>query len=205
MDEPEEDLLDKILGDDKDLVEDGVDVNIWLEVEEVSNVGEVEKTAIDNQRGDYDVAVLLDVSMFMQIGTNPAQKLTEIAKPVTVVVPISDELLMDYEHREYKVIRVHNGIAEEISATVDPVAKTLTFTTDRFSTYAIAYKSPAGNGGGTGNTGNSGTSSDKTNRTGTENPATGDTTDLEKYLYMMLLSGAALVSLLAMKRRKQNW
>ncbi len=40
----------------------------------------------------------------------------------------------------YKIIRVHNGSSEVIVPAHDQSAHTLTFETDKFSTYAIAYE-----------------------------------------------------------------
>ena len=45
--------------------------------------------------------------------------------------------------RTYEVLRVHEGVVSVIPVTFDADAKTLTFETDRFSAYAIAYKDTA--------------------------------------------------------------
>lgn len=52
--------------------------------------------------------------------------------------------------RSYEVIRVHDDKASVIPSSFDADAKTLTFETDRFSAYAVAYKDAVDEGiGGT--------------------------------------------------------
>lgn len=51
--------------------------------------------------------------------------------------------------RSYEVIRVHDGKASVIPSSFDADAKTLTFETDRFSAYAVAYKDATENDGKT--------------------------------------------------------
>jgi hypothetical protein len=55
--------------------------------------------------------------------------------------------------RTYRVIRMHNGVAEILEGTYDPATHMFTFETDRFSTYALTYQdvntTPAKNNGGT--------------------------------------------------------
>lgn len=45
-------------------------------------------------------------------------------------------------HAEYKILRDHNGTIEEITATYDPATGTLSFTTDAYSIYALAFNDP---------------------------------------------------------------
>ena len=40
----------------------------------------------------------------------------------------------------YGVIRIHNGVAENVNVIYNEKDNTITFATDRFSTYAIIYK-----------------------------------------------------------------
>ena len=50
------------------------------------------------------------------------------------------------------MVRVHDGVAEILSSVYDEKEQTLTFKTDRFSTYAIIYNEESGTGnGGNGN------------------------------------------------------
>ena len=56
--------------------------------------------------------------------------------------------------RTYEVIRIHDGKAEVIPSDFHAETKTISFTTDKFSTYAVAYidtdKSVSSGGSGTG-------------------------------------------------------
>jgi hypothetical protein len=44
------------------------------------------------------------------------------------------------QNRNYKIVRIHEGVVTVIEGTYDPVTYLFTFETDRFSTYALAYE-----------------------------------------------------------------
>ena len=60
---------------------------------------------------------------------------------ITLTVPYS----IYASDRTYSIIRVHDGIAENLGGTYDNASRELTFYTDKFSTYAVVYA--ASNGG----------------------------------------------------------
>lgn len=60
----------------------------------------------------------------------------ELDTPVSVTVKLDVSLA---GNEGYQVVREHEGTAEPIETTYDDVTGQLTFETDRFSTYAIAY------------------------------------------------------------------
>jgi len=65
--------------------------------------------------------------------------------PITLTLkPISIRIVIPEAARgkaEYKVFRVHGGVVEELSTTYDPDTFTLTFATDKFSTYGVTFES----------------------------------------------------------------
>jgi hypothetical protein len=67
-----------------------------------------------------------------------------------------------YSGRNFELIRVHDGVATAIAGTYDEKTHVFTFETDKFSTYALAYKDSAVAGG-------------TTNSTQPTSPKTGDT------------------------------
>lgn len=58
-------------------------------------------------------------------------------RQIGIILTIPDSIYAP--DRTYSVIRVHDNEAENIGGTYDRANRTLTFYTDRFSTYAIAY------------------------------------------------------------------
>ena len=60
---------------------------------------------------------------------------TETSTPITITIP------EDYAGRDsYHILRLHNGVVDVLETTYDSENNTLTFETDRFSTYAVAYE-----------------------------------------------------------------
>lgn len=50
--------------------------------------------------------------------------------------------------REYKIIRLHDGVTDVLSGSFNESTNEFTFETDKFSTYAIAYADRPVNDGG---------------------------------------------------------
>lgn len=59
---------------------------------------------------------------------------------MVIQLTLSDQLK---GHAEYKVLREHNGTVTEIPAVYDPATGTLSFSTNGFSVYALAFNDPA--------------------------------------------------------------
>lgn len=93
--------------------------------------------------GEDTVAQYLDLKVIMTVETEDGQvtgEVTELGKELTFTIAIPEALQNTEEGvtREFYIIRVHNGVAETLEVTVNEDG-TLSFTTDRFSTYALAY------------------------------------------------------------------
>ena len=93
----------------------------------------------------------LDINLFAEINKadGSAYKADKkIAEPgesfsISVTIPAG---LLDVEDgytRTFHVIRVHDGVAEILDTAYNEESRELTFKTDRFSTYAIAYTDKA--------------------------------------------------------------
>ncbi len=65
--------------------------------------------------------------------------ITELDESTTVKLTLSDDLK---GHAEYMILREHEGTVEEIEGVYDANTGTLTFDTDAYSTYALAYNDP---------------------------------------------------------------
>ena len=108
-------VSDSVKAEDKKLVNDNLVGNTLGQILNITLVKEVEstKTEVKETNAGLKISVDLDDSL--------------VNKDSSI-------------ERTYKVIRVHDGKTEILDASYDASGKKVTFTTDKFSTYAIVYK-----------------------------------------------------------------
>jgi hypothetical protein len=85
--------------------------------------------------------------------------------------------------RRYVVIRLHDGVVTTLETTFDSTTNKLAFSTDRFSTYAIAYTDEA-----VGSLVTSGS------------PKTGDTANIPAMLALMAVAGMMMARPVRLKK-----
>lgn len=171
---------------EKQQIANGADANVWLALDKVdlSTVPEADQAAILEKAkaymGEGTALTYFDASLFKQIAGQLAEKVAEPGISIKLTIKIPAELLTNDQNvtREYTIIRLHNGQVEEIKGAFNEAAGEFSFETDKFSTYAIAYKDTAksngGNGNGNGNAGGN-TNTANTSATGTDTNAAADT------------------------------
>jgi len=142
LDTTDSELIGKVLTDD-DLTEmaHGADVKIYLTVDDITDtVSESDQTAIEDAVDDGNVGMYLNIDLHKSVGTNDTT-VFETSGAVTVTITVPDELINDLSNvvRTYRIIRMHNGIADVLNGDFDSGNGTFTFETDKFSTYALAY------------------------------------------------------------------
>lgn len=120
----------------------GKDVDIWLT--SVRGVSDADAAVIAANLNGWTLVDEIDLALFYRLDGIETQ-VHETVEPVTVRLTLPDSAVSTdaSKARSYEVIRVHDGKASVIPATYDADAKTLTFETDAFSAYAIAYKDAA--------------------------------------------------------------
>ena len=158
------------------------------------------------------MALYLDIAMFKQVGENEASRLTQLGDRVQICFKLADSLINTDKNvtRTYSIIRVHNGKAEIITPVFDAATKTLTFETDRFSTYAVVY-TDVENVPPTEETtppteettppAQETTPPTEETTPPADTPATGDSFHMMLWATMLVLSVAALIVLLAERKR----
>ncbi len=143
-------LAGKVLDNEAmDLVKGGMEASIWLESSR--GVTDTDTAAIAGALGDWTLAEEIDLALFYKVDGKTVQ-VHEANEPLVVSLTLPDSTTGDTSKktRSYEVIRVHDGKASVIPSSFDADAKTLTFETDRFSAYAVAYKDAVDEGiGGT--------------------------------------------------------
>ena len=143
LDTPAAELANKLLTKEEEkLMEQGVNINIDLQIKDVSqNVPAADKALVEKALDKNTVGLYLDITLTKQIGKNDAVKITETNGAVTVTVTVPENLRNTDEKvvRTYKVIRVHEGKTDILDAAFDAKTGKLSFSTDAFSTYAVVY------------------------------------------------------------------
>ena len=147
---PTEELKDMLLTEEeKQQVQNGTDIRIVLEVQDAGNsVSVSDRAAIQQALNGFTEGQYLNIDLYKLVGADRAD-ITETAKKIRIVITVPETLRnTDGDMtRTFAVIRVHDGRAE-VLADLDDSADTITIETDRFSTYAVAYKDNASGGVG---------------------------------------------------------
>ena len=92
------------------------------------------------------IAMYLDLKVVASVtknGTKFGDDVTvrETGTPVKFTIALDDSFIntKNTVDRTYQVVRIHNGVVDVLPATFNADSKTITFETDKFSTYAVMY------------------------------------------------------------------
>ena len=131
--------------DEKQTVDTGSHARIWLEVQKLAAAPAADAAAVESKvkalLGDNAAILPFDISMYVQVDTQAQRKITETAAPVRMILTVPTEIREAAPglSRQWYLIRVHGGQAEEVAGEYAQQAGTLAIQADRFSTYAFAY------------------------------------------------------------------
>ena len=130
--------------EDKELqafLEENEDVTVHLEANKVEkeNVAKEVVAKFESVVKNATVAEYFDLDILVTAEGQDVHYLKELSKPITLTVdlPKLPEVAKGYT-RTYYILREHNGVYEKLNATLTKDGK-LSFATDKFSKYAIAY------------------------------------------------------------------
>ena len=217
-----------ITADELAQIADGASVDIVLTVKE-ANVHDEVKTAMAQAAKDYTIGQYLDISLFKYMTVNGSQQagvaLYTTRDALTISVAVPDALINTNSavNRTYCIVRNHDGAITVLDAAFDAASKTLTFKTDRFSDYAIAYKDTAvpSSGSNPGSNNSSNGSETKKNEVAAPTPAptpastskpstitampqTGDTSNPTLYVVLLVASLLGLAVVFVCKKRNDK-
>ena len=217
-----------ITADELVQIANGANVDIVLTVKEANDPGAV-KTAMAQAAKDYTIGQYLDISLFKYMTVNGSQQAgvplhtTKDALTISVVVPDALINTNSAVNRTYCIVRNHEGTITVLDAAFDAAGKTLTFKTDRFSIYAIAYKDTAvpSSGSNPGSNNSSNDSETKKNEVAAPTPAptpastskpstitampqTGDTSNPTLYVVLLVASLLGLAVVFVCKKRNDK-
>ena len=217
-----------ITADELAQIADGASVDIVLTVKEANDPDAV-KTAMAQAAKDYTIGQYLDISLLKYMTVNGSQQAcvalhtTKDALTISVVVPDALINTNSAVNRTYCIVRRHDGAITVLDAAFDAASKTLTFKTDRFSDYAIAYKDTAvpSSGSNPGSNNSSNDSETKKNEVAAPTPAptpastskpstitampqTGDTSNPTLYVVLLVASLLGLAVVFVCKKRNDK-
>ena len=209
----------ELTDDDKEAQENGKNIFVFLEVEDISEtvpaadkklVEDVISTSLeklgivkdnsDNKsqsaNAELKIGMYLDISLFKQVEGESKVKISETSGTIKIAFEIPEALRKD--GRSYYIVKVHDGVASLI--TPSQSGNTLTFETDQFSTYALVYMDKVE----AINTPDTKVDTPKAATTPSNNaksPSTGDNTNVG--LIIILMVASAMATLYLTFRRKK--
>lgn len=138
-----EEIIDSVLTEEeKRLAAAGAVVKVTIRIADLTDsINETDKNIIIQAAGEDTIGQYLDLSLAKKVGAvETAVEQTGSVIKMEIVIP---ERLRNTDaavNRTYQVIRLHNGVAVSLGGLYNAKTGTITFETDRFSAYAIAYK-----------------------------------------------------------------
>ena len=139
--------------EEKKEIENGSTVSVSMEVKDVTaTVSESDKKLVEDKVKEVlnngVVGAYLDLTLLKKVGSLKEVSVTETAAGVVVKLDIPESLKNadSSVERKYTVVRIHDGVAEALETSCENGV--ITFTTDKFSTYAICYEDVAATGNG---------------------------------------------------------
>jgi hypothetical protein len=189
-----ENSTEELLGSDiftaaeKRAIANGSSAKVYVGIDTLpaANVPQADRNAIENEAvsvlGINFTISYMDMSLFKQIGSAASQKVSEPGVGIKVTVELPENMINRNVgvSRRYVVIRIHNGEVTTIQPTFDAATNKLAFSTDRFSTYAIAYTDEAA-----------------VSLTSSGSPKTADTANIPAMAALMALAGMILLGVKA--------
>lgn len=158
------------------------------------SVSKATPTAEDKKLVEAQLNSTNKIAMYLDLGVKVSIKdadgtvigsdvaLSETGTPVQFTVALDDSFINTNNtvDRTYQVVRIHEGKVDVLPATFDPETKTITFESDKFSTYALMY-----------------TDTPKTSKT----PVTSDDGNVALYAGMGVIALAAVVAMIFFKKK----
>lgn len=138
-------LIENVLtSEDKTDIENGSSFEIVLEVTDIwDSVSKDDVTAASSAlHSDEKIGIYIDLSLFKVKDNIEKSPIYNTGGQIGITLTIPESIYTS--DRTYSIIRVHNGTAENLGGTYDKANRKLTFYTDKFSTYAIAYATSNG-------------------------------------------------------------
>lgn len=149
------DELKKLIFTDEELeqIAQGIFAKVVLTVDKKDSLDDKEESLISQKIAElnkeissqYKIGLILDFNLFKVLGNNETQ-LSETRGLIPITVTLPETLIPSDSSvaRKYKVLRIHDNKVEELPVKAFNFQnRTITFETDKFSTYVIVYEDEA--------------------------------------------------------------
>ncbi len=163
------------------------EVSIKTTASKIEPTAEDKKLVEAQMNSTNTVTMYLDLKVVASITKNGSKvgddvTISETGTPVQFTVALDDSFINTNNtvDRTYQVVRIHEGKVDVLPATFDPETKTITFESDKFSTYALMY-----------------TDTPKASKT----PVTSDAGNVALYAGMGVVALAAVVAMIFFKKK----
>ena len=133
-------VSDETVENIKEAIDNGQVISTEVQVtsvEETEVNAQDKKVLEDHIDENVNIAQYFDINILVKADNQVIGEINQLNKEITFTVAIPEDLMKD--GRTFYIIRVHDGKAETLE-TVENEDGTLTFKTDKFSTYALAYE-----------------------------------------------------------------
>ena len=130
-----------LTGGEQLAVVNGSDADIELRIQNINgSVSQDDKELIIANLAGYSVGEYLDITLWKTVGSSSAKKVHTTKKPIAVTISIPEDMrkIAAATNRKFAIFRVHKNKVSLLEDQ-DSVANTITISTDRFSTYVLAY------------------------------------------------------------------
>lgn len=194
------------------LIEEGATIELTLNVEHAeATVSAETRAAMEKTAGEFTIGRYLNITFTKSVNGEKESEIHEIKAPIKISFRLSNDLLNTDRKvkREYMVLRNHDGEVTSLPGTfADGI---ITFETDRFSDYAIAWKDTAVSTSGSKKKHRSGSVQQEETAIAVpevsqlvqaQSAPTGDTAPIEWMLLLAALSAAGIGMIIARKRKE---
>ena len=122
----------------RDALSDEKDITVEPVIEEIptADVSQGTKNAVALLAKNGTVLKYLDISMLLKVDGATLQRIDTLSDKIAVSITLDKALLK--EGRTFYVVSVFDGAAQKLATTLN--GGTLTFTADKFNTFAIVYE-----------------------------------------------------------------
>jgi len=144
LDNPDDELFGKLLKYAEEFeIDRGAKYVVWLEVEHADETtSAMDKRLIHSVVDEESITHYLDINLLKQIGTGNINQITNVDGNVSITleIPKGHRDAPELMYRNFGIVRLHDEVAEKLYGQYSPETGLLTFTTNRFSTYALFYE-----------------------------------------------------------------
>lgn len=131
---------------------EAIEAVVVLTDADASKITSAEKTAVAEAVGDKTLAQYVNIDIELLVASKKVANITQLDDTIEITMDLPAAL--QASNRKFSVIRLHDDKAETLDTKTLAGGKQISFKTDKFSLYAVAYElvrnstSSSGGGGG---------------------------------------------------------